>query len=485
MIRLSPMLYILGWLTTAFGATMAIPAAYAWFINAPSVTAFTESALLTVFVGATLVLMNRQQQLKLRYREGFVVTALVWVVLSALAAVPLYLAGASNGSVVDALFEATSGLTTTGATVFSNLDAMERPVLLWRALIQWLGGMGIIVLAVAILPFLGIGGMQLYKSELPGVSKDKLQPRLKETARALWAVYLFFTVACLFAYVAAGMPWFDALCHAFTTISTAGFSTHDNSLGFYNSSTIEIVAIVFMLAGAINFTLHYQALDGRSWRPYRNQEELKLFALVIALVTLLGTIVLMTYGTYNNWLEAARRMLFNTVSISTTTGYGTADYALWPVFIPLVFFILMFVGGCSGSTGGGMKMLRVLVILRHGTRELDRLLHPHRISHVKIGRQPVNPAILQAVWGFAGLYLVSFMAIALLLSLYNIDLVTAFSTAAATLTNVGPALGSAGPSDTYAHFPDGAKLIYCFAMLLGRLEMLTLLILFMPSFWRR
>lgn len=485
MIRFSPILFILGWLTAAFGATMAIPALYAWFLGVSSVAAFTESALTCMFVGASLVLMNQQKELKLRYREGFVVTALVWVVLSALAAVPLYLSGASNGSIVDALFEATSGLTTTGATVFTGLDDMERPILLWRALIQWLGGMGIVVLAVAVLPFLGIGGMQLYKSELPGVSKDKLQPRLKETARALWTVYLIFTLLCVGAYVLAGMPFFEAICHAFTTVSTAGFSTHDASIGYYQSGLIELVAIVFMLFGAVNFTLHYRALSQLNTDAYRNQEELKLFASIIALIVVLGTVVLISYGTFESWFTAARYMLFNTISIITTTGYGTADYAVWPVFVSLMFLILMFIGGCSGSTSGGMKMLRILVIIRHGSRELSRLLHPHMVSHVKVGKSPVPPAVLQAVWGFAGLYLVSFMLVALALSLYNIDLVTAFSTSAATLTNVGPALGSAGPASTYAHFPDGAKLIYCFAMLLGRLEMLTLLILFMPGFWRR
>ncbi len=485
MIRLSPILFILGWLTAAFGATMAIPAVYAWLLGASSMVAFTESALTCMFVGASLVLMNQQRELKLRYREGFVITALVWVVLSALAAVPLYLSGASGGSITDALFEATSGLTTTGATVFSGLDDMEKPILLWRALIQWLGGMGIVVLAVAVLPFLGIGGMQLYKSELPGVSKDKLQPRLKETARALWSVYLVFTLACTAAYTLAGMPLFEAICHAFTTVSTAGFSTHDASIGYYQSSLIELVAMVFMLAGAVNFTLHYRALSQLDLKPYKQQEELKLFAGIIALVVLIGTMVLINYDVFTSWLTAARYMLFNTVSIITTTGYGTADYAAWPVFISLIFLILMFIGGCSGSTSGGMKMLRILVILRHGSRELYRLLHPNMVSHVKVGKSPVPPQVLQAVWGFAGLYLVSFMLVALALSLYNIDLITAFSTAAAALTNVGPALGTAGPAGTYAHFPDGAKLIYCFAMLLGRLEMLTLLILFMPGFWRR
>lgn len=485
MIRISPILCILGWLCAAFGGIMLIPAAYGAMIGASSTIAFTESALTSIFFGSLLCMTNHQKQLRLRYREGFVATALVWVVLSLLAAVPLYLSGASSGSMVDAIFEATSGLTTTGATVFSGLDQMERPILLWRALIQWLGGMGIVVLAVAILPFLGIGGMQLYKSELPGVSKDKLQPRLKETARALWGVYLFFTLACIAAYAVAGMPFFDAICHAFTTVSTAGFSTHDASIGYYNSIAIESVAVLFMLAGAVNFTLHYHAISKGNVMAYGHQQELKLFFSIIMVVLSVGLAVLVANDIYPSWGETFRYVLFNTVSIITTTGYGTADYNAWPMFIPMVFLILMFIGGCSGSTGGGMKVLRVLVILKHGTRELDRLLHPHQVSYVKVGNTPINPTILQAVWGFAGLYLVSFMAVALLLSLYNIDLVTAFSTAAATLTNVGPALGSAGPASTYAHFPDGAKLIYCFAMLLGRLELLTLLILFMPSFWRR
>lgn len=486
MIRLSPILYILGWLTAAFGATMSIPAFYAWVIEATSVIAFAESAILTMFVGVTLVLMNQQKnQLKLRYREGFLVTALTWVLLSALAAVPLYLSGASQGSIVNALFEATSGLTTTGATVFTNLDTMERPILLWRAMIQWFGGMGIVVLAVAILPFLGIGGIQLYKSELPGVSKDKLQPRLKETARALWGIYVVFTCLCLIAYVAAGMPWFEALCHSFTTVSTAGFSTHDASIGFYNNAWIEAVAMLFMLAGAVNFTLHYQALTRRTFKFYKREEELKLFFGLLFLAVILNTCVLLWNDIYPDLSSAIRYALFNTISVLTTTGYATSDYAQWPAFALLLFLILKFIGGCSGSTGGGMKMLRILVILRHGVREIKRLLHPHMIAHVKVNERSVSPTIIQAVWGFAGLYLVSFMTIALLLSLYNIDLITAFSTAAATLTNVGPALGTAGPASTYAHFPDGAKLIYCFAMLLGRLEMLTLLILFMPDFWRK
>lgn len=477
---------ILGWLLTSFGVTMFLPAVISYLSNGTAYSSFIVSGLVTIFCGVIFVLMTVGSGKQLSHRDAFLMTFLAWFSLSLFGGLPLYSSGVVP-TFVDAFFESVSGLTTTGASVMSGLDKIDHGILFWRALLQWLGGMGVVVLATAIIPFLGVGGMQLYKAEMPGVEKDKLQPRLKETALLLWSVYFLFTVICAALYQYGGMTIFDAICHAFTTVATGGYSTHDASIGFYDSPFIEGVAVAFMIIGALNFALHFSFFSKRSLMVYFKDVEFRMFMLILfsAIFFLAYQITGLEggYGTYN---ESLRHTFFNITAIMTTTGYATQDYSAWPLIVPMFAMILMFIGGCSGSTAGGMKMLRILLVSKQGYRELFKMIHPHAIVHLKLGGRTINDKIVQAVWSFAGLYIISFITISALLSFYsNLDLVTAFSAAAATITGLGPALGDLGPSSNYAHLFEGQKLILCFSMLLGRLELFTLLILLMPEFWKK
>lgn len=475
--------YLLGWIMSFFGAALLLPGVVSYMYEDAQASAFLDAGTGALFFGVLAILMNRQKQLKLTHKDAFLLTFLVWVSASFVGALPFYFSG-TTASFVDAVFESVSGLTTTGASVLSGLDTMDHGILLWRSMLQWLGGMGIVVFAIAVLPFLGVGGLQLYRSEMAGVVEDKLQPRLKETAKMLWLVYFVITLACILAYWVAGMSLFDAICHAFSTVATGGYSTHDASIGYFNSPVIEAVCVVFMLLGSTSFALHYAVLSGKHPRIYLKSPETRFFAGVILLVAVLITAVLVVSGTYDVVL-GVRYALFNTVSVITTTGFGVVDYNLWPVFAPMILLAIMFIGGCTGSTSGGMKVLRVMMIMKQGNREFQRLLHPKGIVHVKIGRQKVPDQIMQAVWSFAGLYILSFIVLSMALSAFGIDLVTAFSAVAASITSVGPGLGDVGPAANYAHLPQAVKLILAFAMLLGRLELFTMLIIFMPSFWRK
>jgi len=479
----SSIMYILGWLATFLGVSMLAPMLTSIYFNDHDWLVFLGTGGVSVFGGVNLVLMNRKKDLSLTHRDGFLLTILAWIVLSAIGSIPFYLAGVT-ATWVDAFFESVSGMTTTGATVLVGLDTMGHGILLWRHMQQWLGGMGIIVLAIAILPFLGIGGMQLYRCEMPGVVKDKLQPRLSETARLLWTVYLAFTVLWIVLYYLAGMTLFDAICHAFSTIAIGGFSTHDASFGYFDNPMIEIVAILGMLVGAVNFALHYLLFARKDIRVYFRDEEFKFFITIIGGACLVVVLALLGTSEYS-FSESIRHGIFNTVSIATTTGFATTDYSLWHTIVPMIMLMTMFIGGCSGSTGGGMKVMRIMLVMKQGGRELFRLVHPHSVSHVKIGRQMVPENVMQALWSFVGLYIIVFNIVALLLTLYGIDLVTAFSAAAATITNTGPGLGEVGPAGNYAGMPAGAKLLLCFSMLIGRLEIFTFLVIMTPAFWKK
>lgn len=476
-------LFILGIEMLAFGFAMTLPAFFSLGHSDADWIAFLTSALLVIFIGGNLTLMNRGRTQVLGHRDGFMLTVLTWTVLGTLGALPLWFSSHAP-TLVDAIFESMSGLTGTGATVLSGLDDMGHGVLFWRALLQWLGGMGILVLAIAVLPFLRVGGIQVYKSELAGVVKDKLQPRLQETAKLLWGVYVLLTSICALAYYIAGMNAFDAICHAFTTIATGGFANYDASFAAFQNPLIEWIAIVFMLVGGTNFALHYVFLTKNNIKAYWENEEFRFFLSVI-----LGAVALIGIGLYltNEYqgFDVVRYASFQVISLLTTTGYASADYAQWHVVSPMVILILMFIGGCSGSTSGGMKALRVLMIVKQGGREMYNLLHPSGISHVKIGKRTVPDNIMQAVWSFAGVYIVCFIILSLLLAAHGIDLITAFSAIAATITCSGPGLGEVGPAGNFANLPATAKLICCFAMLLGRLEVFTLLLVFNPQFWRR
>jgi trk system potassium uptake protein TrkH len=387
-------------------------------------------------------------------------------------------------SLTDAVFESMSGLTTTGSTVLTGLDELPRSILYYRQQLQWLGGMGIIVLAVAILPMLGVGGMQLYRAETPGPVKDtKLTPRVTETAKALWYVYLTFTALCVFGYMLAGMDWFDALCHAFTTVAIGGFSTHDLSIGYYDSAAVDLVAVFFMIIAGVNFSLHFFAWRQLHVRHYVDNPEVRAYALMLLAVSVIVVTALWLVGTYADLATSFVKGLFQAVSIATTTGFTTADFSAWPGALPVLLIFASFIGGCAGSTAGGIKVIRWLLIYKQGVREIGRLIHPNAIIAVKLGRQAVPSRVVDAVWGFFSVYLIVFGLMMLAMLTTGLDQVTAFSAVAATLNNLGPGLGDVAGG--FMTVPDAAKWIAVVGMLLGRLEIFTLLVLVTPTFWRR
>lgn len=467
-----------------FSITLLPPVVIDLLYQEDAARAFFYSYLLLLSVGFFLYLPVRKEKKDLRLRDGFVVVVLFWLVLGVAGAVPFYLYEHLDISITDALFESISGLTTTGATVLVGLDSMPHSILFYRQELQWLGGMGIIVLAVAVMPMLGIGGMQLYKAESPGPVKDtKLTPRIAETAKALWYIYLGLTVACAIAYWVAGMSLFDAVAHSFSTVAIGGFSTHDASMGYFDNQAVEVVAIIFMFLGAVNFALHFSVVRSKSLMPYLRDSEFLLYASLLVIISTLSVYALYSQSVDHDFSSAFREALFQTVSIATTSGFVTSDYASWPVFIPVLLLFSSFIGGCAGSTGGGMKVIRVLLLIKQGQREMLRLIHPNAQVTVKVGKLPVNNSIIDAVWGFFAAYVALFTLIMLILMFNGLDQITAFSAVAATINNLGPGLGEV--SANYANLTDFNKLLLCFSMLLGRLEIFTLLVLLMPAFWRK
>ena len=467
-----------------FGLTMLVPVGVSWVFQDGAARAFDEAILLTLGVGLVLWGFTRRNKRDLTIRDGFLMVAWVGTVLPVFAALPLifYL----DASFTDAYFEAVSGLTTTGATVFSELDKLPVSINFWRTQLVWLGGMGLIVLAVAILPLLGIGGRQMFKAETPGPMKDsKMTPRIAETAKGLWGVYTGITVCCFLAYHWAGMSWMDAIMHSFSTMGLGGFSSHDASFGYFNSPTIETVSIVFMLIAGMNFATHFVALSGRSIRPYITDPEAVWF-LVVALGSVLGIAVFLNENdVYRSFSEAFRYSAFNVVSIATTTGYANTDYYLWPMFAPLWMLFLSSFATSAGSTGGGIKMIRALVLYKQVNRELLRAIHPDAVYLVRIGSEVVPGNILFAVLAFGFMYMVSIVSMTLLMSLSGLDIITAFSAVVASINNTGPGLNQVGPATTFEVLNDFQTWICTFAMLLGRLEIFTLLVVFTPAFWRR
>jgi trk system potassium uptake protein TrkH len=429
--------------------------------------------------------MSRQAGRELQVRDGFLLVALVWTVLPAFATLPL-LMQLDDLSFTDAYFEAVSGLTASGATVLSGLDHLPPSINIWRGFMIWLGGMGVIVLAVAIMPLLGVGGSQLFKAETPTPMKDtKLTPRIAETAKGLWLVYFGLTVACGVAYYWAGMTWLDALMHAFTTLGLGGFSTHDLSYGYWNSPVIEAVAIVFMLIAALNFATHFLAWHRRSLRPYRVDPEAKLF-LGVTLASVVGiTGYLVWAHVYPDYASALRYTAFNVVSIATTTGYSNSDFNQWPIFAPLWMLFLCSFASCSGSTGSGMKMIRAQILFKQIFRELLRIIHPRVYNPVKLGGRPVENNVVFAVLAYVFVYVSCIIVFTLLLTVSGADVVTAFSAAVVSINNTGPGLAQVGPASTYAVLNDFQTWVCSFAMLLGRLELFTLLVVLTPAFWRK
>lgn len=446
--------------------------------------AFVYSLLIIGSSGLVLLLFTARTRKELGTKDGFLVVTLFWAVLGAAGCLPLLLSSAVELSITDAVFESLSGLTTTGATVISGLDSLPKSILFYRQLLQWLGGLGIIVLAMALLPMLGVGGMQLYRAESPGPIKDrKLVPRLAETAKALWYIYFSLTIVCAIAYWIAGMEPFDAISHSLSTVSIGGFSTHDASLAYFENSAVDGVAIIFMFIAGINFALHFTAWQRRTGRQYLLDPEFLFYSFILITISIVTVFVLYFSEVYVSASESIMKGIFQVVSIATTTGFTTADFSSWPLFLPYLLLYAAIIGACAGSTGGGMKMIRILLIFKQGFREVQRLIHPKAIIPIKLGGNVVSDRVIEAVWGFFAVYVMAFMVMLLALLATGLDIITAFSAVGACINNLGP--GLADVAETYGHLPVVAKWILCFAMLLGRLEVFTLLVLFTPMFWRR
>lgn len=472
---------VIGMLLMLFSLSMLPPVLVSWLYGDGQHGVFLLAFAVVLILGLGIWLPNIKQETVLRPRDGFLITVLVYVVLGLSGALPLYFSGAA-ATWTEASFESLSGLTTTGATVLAGLDDMPHSLLYYRQQLQWLGGMGIVILAVAVLPMLGVGGMQLYRAEIPSANKDsKLTPRITETARALWFIYLTLTIACMVGYALAGMSWFDALCHSFSTVAIGGFSTHDLSIGWFNNRAVELIAVVFMLLCAINFALHFLAWQRRSITHYLADPELRFFFITI-ISGLVAICVALNYSMSESWQQLWPTALFQTVSIATTTGFTTTAFSAWPSFAPLLLLLLAVIGGCAGSTAGGLKSVRLLLIVQHSAREIRRLIHPHAVYHIKLGQRVVDERIMHAVWGLVAAFIVLFLIMVLALMAQDMDFISSFSAVAATLSNLGPGLGSV--SANYSETSVAVKWILCLAMLAGRLEIYTLLVLISPSFWR-
>ena len=429
--------------------------------------------------GLFLWLLSRGTLKEIRITEGFVITILFWFVLGMIGSIPFVLSGIT---IVDSVFESISGVTTTGATVLTAIEDLPKSLLIYRQLLQWIGGMGLIILVVAIMPSFGIGGSQLFKMDAPGFdSSEKLTPTIRESAAALWKIYIGLTVLCLISYVLAGMDTFDAVSHALSTVSIGGFSTYDQSIGFFNNVYIEIVCIMFMLLSATSFSLHYYSIFHGKRLKHFYDPELRFFFLVI-----LGIIIIISfyYLIINNLdLSSLRYIIFQTISIVTTSGFVTGEYSLMPGFVPFLLLVGAFIGACSGSVGGGLKAWRVLIIINQAKKEITKIIHPSAVVTTKIGKKVIDASISEKVWGFFTVYVITFIMLLMLVLSSGLDFESAFSAVGATLNNLGPGLGAV--SENYGSLSMMTKITLCFAMILGRLEIFTLLVVLTPAFWRR
>ena len=473
---------IIGPLLVVFSLTLLVPIFVALIYGESTIPTFGAAFGITMTVGL-ICCMAYERDSELHSREGFLITVLFYIILGSCGAIPLWLASGVTGTFTDSAFESFSGLTTTGATVLTGIDELPRSILFYRQQLQWLGGMGIIVLAVAILPMLRVGGMQLYRTEVPGNVKDrKLKPRVAETAKVLWFIYISMTAICTVCYWIAGMSLFDAICHAFSTVAIGGFSTHDQSIGFFDSIFIESIAVVFMLLSGINFGLHYVAIfHYKGLKLYKNDDEVRLYISFIFAVTVIVLSFLFLYGAENG--NSLREGIFHAVSIATTTGFTTSDYAKWPLFVPVLLLFAAFVGGCAGSTAGGIKVYRILLIFRQGVREIRRLIHPRGVFQIKLNGRLVPDRVVDAVWGFFAVYFaILVMLVLTTLATSGMDFLTAFSAVGACLNNLGPGLGEVALN--YQSIPPATKWTLILAMLFGRLEIFTLLVLVAPRYWR-
>lgn len=476
---------LVGRMVVIFALMLLVPLAFAWFGGDAGVHAFAVSLGVTFASGVLMSVATRRFRKELQPRDGFVLVGLTWLVLPIFGALPLYLA-LPELSATDAYFEAMSGFTATGATALSGLDRMPLSVNVWRCFMMLIGGLGIIVLAVAILPLLGVGGMQLFKAETPGPMKDqKLTPRIAETARGLWMVYFTFSVLCFVSYALAGMSWTDAFMHTCSTMGLGGFSSHDLSFGYWNSPVIEAVAVVFMTLCGVSFALYFIAWRERSLRVLWTDPEVRAYVTALAGAVVLISVFLYLQGAYATYGEALRHTVFHVVSIATTTGFASADYAQWPLFAPVLMILLGTFATCAGSTGGGIKMIRMLLMLKQAQRELVRIVHPNVVNPVVMGATVMSQRVIHSVLAFMMIYGATLVTLTMVLLFSGLDVVTAFTAVIACVNNIGPGLGDVGPAVNYGALSDFQTWVCTFGMLLGRLELLSVLVLFTPQFWRR
>ena len=473
----------MGVLLSFFSVSLLIPAAVSYVASDGNEFPFLFAFVLTLVTGLGFWMATRKNREDLRIRDGFIIVVLFWTVLASFGSLPFLMSSDPEMSITDSFFESMSGLTTTGATVVVEIDGAPISIIYYRHQLQWLGGMGIIVLAVAVMPMLGIGGMQLYRAETPGPMKDTtLTPRIKETAKALWYIYLGLTIVCALSYWLAGMSIFDAVSHSFSTVAIGGFSTHDQSIGYFDSPTISAVAVLFMVISGINFSLHFLAWRSRRLTTYLRDSEVRAFLLLLLLLILVALLVLFSSATFETIGDTVWHGVFQVVSIATTTGFTTTGYHWWPSFLPAMLVLASAIGGCAGSTAGGMKVIRSILLYKQGRRQIELLIHPKALIPIKLGGKAVSEQVLESVWGFLALYVFSYIVLGLAMTATGVDLVTAVSAVTACLNNLGPGLGDV--SETYASLTNSGKWILCGAMLMGRLELYTLLVLLSPAFWK-
>jgi trk system potassium uptake protein TrkH len=475
-------LNILGFLYLFLSLTMIFPLMVSFIYSDGCSNAFLSSIAITALSGAILYFMFPSQKKELSHRDGFSIVTLGWSTAALFGSLPFILSGSIN-SFTNAYFETMSGFTTTGATICLSIEELPQSILFWRSFIQWLGGMGIILFSIAILPLLGVGGMELYKAEVPGPTPDKIKPRIAETARTLWKVYLLMSALEVIMLCAGGMNLFDSLCHTFTTLATGGFSTKNTSIEYYQSPYFEAVLTAFMLIAGINFSLHYRLLLGNVKSFWKNSE-LRFFFSVFLIASLIIAINL-RLNLFDSFISSLRFAFFQVASIITTTGYSSHNFGAWPVLSQYLLLLLMFVGGCTGSTGGSIKCFRIILLLRQGYRELYRLIHPRAVVPIKMMGKRVSSETMEGVWGFVFLYILLFAVSSLIMTLLGLDLITAISSVAACIGNVGPGLNTVGPAESYHHFPLLGKWLLTLCMLIGRLEIYTVFVLFIPEFWKK
>lgn len=441
-----------------------------------------SSFIITISSGFVMWAIFRKYNSPFKIRESILLVVLCWVMLSLFSSLPFLLSPVFDISITDAFFESMSGLTTTGSTILTNLDSYPKSILYYRQQLQWVGGMGIIVFVVSVLPLLGVGGMGLYRNESSGISEEKIKPKIAQTANILWRIYIIFTILCAIAYYVGGMNLFDAIGHSFSTVAIGGFSTHDDSMGYFNSASIELIAVVFMILSGINFSLHFFAFQKKSFIVYLKNSELKTYLLLLFLLIIIVFSIMLTRNYFDDVWHNARSTIFHTVSIATTTGFVSDEFHSWPIGVPIILLLTSFIGACAGSTGGGIKVVRILLMFKLGMKEIKKLIHPRVQINIKLNHKTVDKQVLTSVWGFFALYVMSFVVIFILLLINGLDGVSAFSATTASINNLGPGLGDV--AFNYIAINDTAKWILSFSMLLGRLEVLTLIALLHRSFWK-